>query len=164
MLFFFFSPLFHLRRFFVVKVSNFFSLFLSFPPVIHCWRRWSKINLTKVYDAINCLHKNLLKIHIVKESKSDIETLSIDRVINKKLFMVKVCGKCAPKTSLKSLFNFGKQRKIVNTCKKEDYQKTFKKLTWFFPLYPVLFYGQDYEKQEGLELVTSLSLGFKYLR
>ena len=33
-----------------------------------------------------------------------------------------------------------------------------KKLTWFFPLHPVPIYGQDHEKQKGMEIVTSLSL------
>ena len=31
---------------------------------------------------------------------------------------------------------------------KEDYQKTFKELTWFFPLNPVSFYLRDHEKQK----------------
>ena len=31
----------------------------------------------------------------------------------------------------------------------EDYQKTLKKLTLLFLLNPVLFNGQDYEKQDG---------------
>ena len=31
-----------------------------------------------------------------------------------------------------------------------------KKVTWFFPLHPVPFYGQDYEKQKSLEVFTSL--------
>ena len=35
----------------------------------------------------------------------------------------------------------------AETILKEDYQKTCKKLTWFFPLHPVSCYGQDYEKQ-----------------
>ena len=30
------------------------------------------------------------------------------------------------------------------------------KVTWFFPLHPVPFYGQNFEKQKGLKLVTSL--------
>ena len=32
---------------------------------------------------------------------------------------------------------------------KEDYQKTLKKLTWFFLLNPVPFNGQKYQKQKG---------------
>ena len=33
---------------------------------------------------------------------------------------------------------------------------TMKKVTWFFPLHPATFYGQSFEKQKCLELVTSL--------
>ena len=33
---------------------------------------------------------------------------------------------------------------------KEDYWKTFKKLTLFFLSNPVLFNGQDYKNQKGL--------------
>ena len=32
---------------------------------------------------------------------------------------------------------------------KEDYQKALKKLTLFFPLNPVPFNGQSYQKQKG---------------
>ena len=38
---------------------------------------------------------------------------------------------------------------------KEDYQKSLKKLTLFFLPNPVPFNGQSYQKQRGLELVTS---------
>ena len=31
-----------------------------------------------------------------------------------------------------------------------------KKVTWIFPLHVVTFYGQKFEKQKCLELVTSL--------
>ena len=33
---------------------------------------------------------------------------------------------------------------------------TMKKVTWLFPLHPLNFYGQNFEKQKFLELVTSL--------
>ena len=42
---------------------------------------------------------------------------------------------------------------------REDYQKPFKKLTLFFISNPVLFNGQSYQKQKGLELVTNPSSG-----
>ena len=42
---------------------------------------------------------------------------------------------------------------------KEDYQKAFKKLTLVFLLNLVLFNGQSYQKQKGVELVTSHSSG-----
>ena len=35
-------------------------------------------------------------------------------------------------------------------------KQTIKKVTWFFPLHPVPSCGQNFEKQKGLELVTSL--------
>ena len=35
-------------------------------------------------------------------------------------------------------------------------KETMKKVTWFFPFHPVTFYGQSFEKQKCLELVTSL--------
>ena len=31
-----------------------------------------------------------------------------------------------------------------------------KKESWFFPLHPVTFYGENFEQQKCLELVTSL--------
>ena len=66
-----------------------------FLPVSHCFRGWSKINL-KVYDVINCLNKNL-KTHFVwylkKEKTYGIETLSIDRVLNKEHFYWKIMQK-----------------------------------------------------------------------
>ena len=55
--------------------------------------------------------------------------------------MKKTCRKCAPKANPRPLFNFGKYLKAAITCKeffykfdvlKEDYQKSFKKLTLFF--------------------------------
>ena len=46
---------------------------------------------------MNCIYKKLVKICNVKESKSHIETLSIDRVINREHFyeksMQKMCTK-----------------------------------------------------------------------
>ena len=71
-----------------------------FLPVSHCLRAWSKINL-KVYDVINCLNKNLI-IHLVwyleKENRYDIETLSIDRVLNKEHFDGKIMHKMCTKS------------------------------------------------------------------
>ena len=43
--------------------------------------------------------------YVEKERRSDIETWSIDRVLNKEHFQGKKCGKCAPKTSPR-LLNF----------------------------------------------------------
>ena len=83
------------------KYPNFcISVFRSFSPVSHCFRGWSKINL-KVYDVINCLNKMLIT-HFVwyleKEKRYDIETLSIDRVLNKEHFYGKVMQKMCIKS------------------------------------------------------------------
>ena len=63
-----------------------------FSSVSHCFRGWSKKNL-KVYDVINCLNKILIT-HFVwyleKEIRCDIETLSIDRTLNKEHFYVEI--------------------------------------------------------------------------
>ena len=104
---FYFSPkdspsktekcLFHLKSSFHSWAMQFFvypsSLF--FLSVSHCFRGWSKINL-KVCDIINCLNKNSIA-HFVwyleKEKRYDIETLSIDRVLNEKHFYSKIIQK-----------------------------------------------------------------------
>ena len=71
-----------------------------FLPVSHCFRVWWKINL-KVFDVINCLTKNLIT-HFVwylkKEKRYDIETLSIDRVLNKEHFYGKIMQKMCTKS------------------------------------------------------------------
>ena len=35
-------------------------------------------------------------------------------------------------------------------------KEIMKKVTWFFPLHPVAFHRENFEKQKYLELVTSL--------
>ena len=100
--FFYFSPndspsktmknvfLFHLKRSF--RSQDIQAFVFPSPPlflrVSHRFRGWSKINL-KVYDVIHCLTKNLIT-HFVwyleKEKRYGIETLSIDRVLNKEHF------------------------------------------------------------------------------
>ena len=77
-----------------------FVLTPLFPPVSHCFRRWSKINL-KVYYVINCLNKNLVTHfvwHLEKEKRHNIETLSIARVLNNE----HLCGKVMQKMFTKS--------------------------------------------------------------
>ena len=71
------------------RYSNFYiSIFPSFSLWQPLFRGWSKINL-KVYDVINWQYTNLIT-HFVwylkKEKRYDIETLSIDRVLNKEHF------------------------------------------------------------------------------
>ena len=93
------------------RYSNFcIFVFPSFFPVSHCFRGWFKKNL-KVCYVINSLNKNLITHvwYLENEIMCDIETLSIDRVVNtEQFFMEKSCRKCAPKASLRLLFNFAK--------------------------------------------------------
>ena len=87
-----------------------FRCYPLFLPVGHCFRGWLKINL-KFYGVIICLNKNLIT-HFVwylgKERRYDIETLPIDRVLNKEHLYGKSCRKCAPKPSPRPLINFRK--------------------------------------------------------
>ena len=79
---------------FVFRSSPLFLL------VSYCFRGWSKINL-KAYDIINCLNKNLIT-HFVwyleKEKKYDIETLSIDRILDKEHLYGKIIHKMCSKS------------------------------------------------------------------
>ena len=85
-----------------------YSNFCIFQPVSHCYITWSKINL-KVYDIINCPDKNLI-IHLVwyleKEKSYDIQTLSIDRVLNKEHFYGKIMQKMYTKSHSQTPFLF----------------------------------------------------------
>ena len=79
-----------------------FFLFLSSPLfllVSHYFSGWSKINL-KVSDLINWLNK-VLRTHfvwyLVKKKRHGIETLSIDRVLNKEHFYGKIMQKMCTK-------------------------------------------------------------------
>ena len=74
--------------------------------------------------------------------------------------MEKVRREPVVKTSSMRIFN------LVNTQSSQCIYEIFenklflkeiiKKITWFFPLHPVTFYGQNFEKQKYLKLVTSL--------
>ena len=94
--------LFHLKSSFSSRYIQFFvfSPFLLFSTVSHCLRVWSRKYL-KVYDIINCLSKNLIT-HFVwyleKEIRCDIETLSIDRELNKEHFYGKIMQKMCTKS------------------------------------------------------------------
>ena len=92
------------KMFFISCEKLFYSwniqifLFLSsllFLSVSHCFKGWSNINL-KVYDVINCLNKNSIT-HFVwyldKKKRYDIETLFIDRLLNKERFHEKTIQK-----------------------------------------------------------------------
>ena len=94
---FYFPKLFLFLRYSIFCISIFPSFF---SHVSHCFRGWSKKNL-KVYGVINCLIKNFIT-HFVwyleKEIKCDIETLSIDRELNKDLFYGKIMQKMCTKS------------------------------------------------------------------
>ena len=66
--------------------------------------------------------------------------------------MEKVCKVSAVKTSPIPLFNFGKQPRTANTCKRlleiNYFKRDHEKGNLIFPFHPVPFYGQDYEKQK----------------
>ena len=103
--------LFDLKSSFHSRDNQMFGFLSShlFLHVSHCFRGCSKVNL-KVYDIINCLHKNLTTQfvwYLEKEKKYDSKILSIDRVLNKK-HIKKSCWKYAPKATPRSLFDFGK--------------------------------------------------------
>ena len=89
--------LFHLKTSFLSWDIQIFVFPSSpiFSSVGRCFRGWSKKNL-EVYDAINCLNKNLI-IHFVwyfeTEKRHEIETLSSDRVSNKEHFYRKIMQK-----------------------------------------------------------------------
>ena len=89
------------------RYSNFhISLLPSFSSCQPLLKRWSKINL-KVYYIINCLIKNLIRDfawYHQKEKNYDIQTSSIDRVLNKEHFSWKIMQKIKASPGL--LFNF----------------------------------------------------------
>ena len=102
------SPSKTTKKFFISSKKLFFSqdiqIFVFLPShlffhVSHCFRSWSK-KILKVYDVINCLNKKLIT-HFVwyldKEIRRDIETLSIERVVNKEHFDGKIMQKMCTK-------------------------------------------------------------------
>ena len=82
------------KALFVLEILKFSSSRL-FHPVSHCFS-----NL-KVYDAINCISKNLITHfawYLKKEIGCDIEILSIVRVSNKEHFYGKIMQKMCTKS------------------------------------------------------------------
>ena len=79
--------------------------FLAF----HCLRGWSEKNLN-IYDVTKCVNKNSITHfwYLGKEISCDIESLSIDRELNKEHSYRKSCRKCASKASPRPIFNFAK--------------------------------------------------------
>ena len=92
-MFYFISCCFSFRSWYIqIFVFPSSPLFLS---IRYCFRCCLKINV-KVYDVINCLNKNLITYfvwYLEKEKRYDIETLSIDRVLNKEHFYWKIMQK-----------------------------------------------------------------------
>ena len=93
---------FILKAIFVLKIFKFlyFRLSLFFFAIIHCFRGWIKRNL-KVYDVINCPNENLIT-HFVwyleNKIRCDIETLSIDGVLDMENFSGKIMQKMFTKS------------------------------------------------------------------
>ena len=94
-----------------------------FLPVSHCFRGCSKINL-KVYGVIKFLKENLIA-HFVwyleKEKRYDIETLSIDRVLNKDHWYGRIMMKICIKNLVPGLFLI-----LVNNPKPLHARNSFK--------------------------------------
>ena len=89
-----YSPSQTMKKTIVLEIFKFLYFHLPplFFPVSHGVRGCLKINL-KVYDVINCLNRYLIT-HFVwylgKEKSYDIETLSIDWVLNKEHIYEKI--------------------------------------------------------------------------
>ena len=116
---------------------------------------------------MNWLNKNL-KIHIVwyleKERRSDIETWSFEKVLNKEQFYGKsVCRICAPKALVKSPKEPIHARKSFEDkiFWKMIIKKPYRSWLNFFLCTQSLFMNKIMKNKSSLELVTSLSLGCK---
>ena len=94
--------LFHLKNSFRSRDIHIFVFSFStlFFPVSHCLRAWSKKNL-KTCDVISCLIKNLIThfvSYLENEIRCNIETLFIDRALNKEHFYEKIMQKMCTKS------------------------------------------------------------------
>ena len=167
--------LFNLKSFFSFSRYLIFciSIFLSFVPVSHCLGGWSKINL-KVYDVINCLNKNLITHfawYLGIEESYDIETFSIDKVLNKKHFngkiMQKICVKDYSQTFFLLLLNIPKwPLHARNYFKNKIFWNRITKKPWKSQLYfffqtQFLLMDKVIKNKGGLELGTSRFSGCK---
>ena len=99
-----------IKFFFIISYKKLFPLsrysnyciftFPSFFLVTHCSRVWFKKNI-RVNDVVNCLNKNLIT-HFVwyldKEIRCNIETMSIDRVLDTEYFHGKIMNKICTKS------------------------------------------------------------------
>ena len=82
------------------------------------------------------------------------------------IFIENLCTKCAPKAVPVILVNNTKQplharNYFQNKTFRKRIIKNLKRLSIYFSSNPVSFNGLGYEKQNGLELVTSHSSGYK---
>ena len=149
----------------------YFLLSLFFFPVSHCFRGWIKRNL-KVYDVINCLNENLIT-HFVwyleKEIRCDIETLSIDGVLNMENFYgnhaKNVHQKLARDPFLILVSNPKQLLHAINSFLnkifwKRSIRKPLKNNFIFFRTQSVLI-DKVIKSKRGLELVSSSSSCYK---
>ena len=132
-----------------------------FSFVSHCLTRWLKINssLWRQQKLPAASLNNNIKIHIVwyleKQTSSDIETWSTDRVL-RNISMEKVCRKCESKVNPRPLFNYGRKPKTTN-CKKLFWNNIFgkriiknhNKVNLFFSLASSLFLLTRLWKRKG---------------
>ena len=74
--------------------------------------------------------------------------------------MEKVCKESVVKASPIPLFNFGKQPKTANACKRlleiSNFKRDRKKGNLFLSFRPALFMDKVMKNKKGLELVTSV--------
>ena len=94
--------LFHLKNSFHswdIQIFVYWSSHLLFHGC-HCFRGWLKKKI-QICDVITCLNEDLIT-HFVwyleKDIRCDIETLSIDRVLNTEHFYVKIMQKMCTKS------------------------------------------------------------------
>ena len=143
-----------------------------FLPVRHCFRGCSKINL-KVYEVIYGLNKTL-GTHFIwylgKKKRCDIETLSIDRVLNKEHFYGKYAEhmhhKLVPDPLLILVNNPKQSLHAINFFENKIFWKRILKkslkseLYFFFRTHSLSTYKVIRNKR-GLELVPRCSSGYK---
>ena len=164
--------LFHLKSSFRSRdIQIIFPSLPIFLPVRHCFRGCSKINL-KVYEVINGLNKNL-GTHFIwylgKKKRCDIETLSVDRVLNREYFYGKYAEhmhqKLVPDPLLILVNNPKHSLHAINFFENKIFWKRFSKslkseLYFFFRTHSLLTY-KVIRNTRGLELVPRCSSGYK---
>ena len=117
----------------------------------HYFRGWSKINLN-VYHVSNCPNKNSITHsvwYLEKKKRYDSETLSINKLLNKKNFYgITQNSQYMKRNSFKN----NSEKKIS----KEGYQKALKNVSlFFFFRAQSLLMDKIVKNKRGLEPVTS---------